>query len=84
MSLYVVYRHGWNDANQKRADGMPDKMPVLRVDAASPEDACKVAARSVSVQPGQHLSAELAGALDAHEADLNRKSEALESGPDAV
>jgi hypothetical protein len=83
MSLYVVYRHGWNEANQRRADGAPEKMPVLRVEADSAEDACKKAAQSVSVQPDQRLSAEPAGALDEHQADLNRKVEALatETGP---
>ena len=33
MRQYVVYRHGWNEANQRRADGAPEKMPVLRIDA---------------------------------------------------
>src|SRR5262249_55465403 len=41
MRQYIVYRHGWNEANQRREDGAPEKMPVLRVDAGSPEDACR-------------------------------------------
>jgi hypothetical protein len=84
MRQHVVYRHGWNESNQRRADGAPEKMPVLRVDADSPEDACRRAARRVSVEAGQRLSAELAERVDAHEADLNRKVEALETGPEAV
>jgi hypothetical protein len=79
MRQYVVYRHGWNEANQRRADGVPEKMPVLRLDADSPEDACRRAAQSVSVAAGQYLSAEPAERVDAHEAELNRKAESLET-----
>jgi len=79
MRQYVIYRHGWNEANQRRADGAPEKMPVLRLDADSPEDACRRAAQSVPVAAGQYLSAEPAEAVDAHEAELNRKAASLET-----
>jgi hypothetical protein len=96
MRQYVVYRHGRNEANQRREGGAPEgpgiwdckakpeKMPVLRVDADSPEDACRRAAQSVPVAAGQYLSAEPADREDAHEGDLNLKAEALEAGPEAV
>jgi hypothetical protein len=79
MQQYVVYRHGWNDANQSRAKGLPEKMPVARVDAGSPEEACRIAARSVTIEANQHLSAEPAAAVDAQENKLNLKGEALHS-----
>jgi hypothetical protein len=31
----VIYRHGWSEANQKAEEGLPEKMPVLRVQARS-------------------------------------------------
>jgi hypothetical protein len=80
---YIVYRHGWNETNQRRADGLPERMPVLRVQADSPEEACRLAAQSVRVEPGQRLSAEPADAVDAHENDIDRKAEALERAPEA-
>ena len=83
MSQYVVYRHGWNELNQRREDGVPEVMPVLRVDADSPEAACSLARRTVPLEPNQSLSAKLASAVDEHEADLNRTAragEALETG----
>ena len=39
MKAYVVYRHGWNDDNQSKDHGLPEKMPVARLEADSPEDA---------------------------------------------
>jgi hypothetical protein len=33
MRQYVVYRHGWDEANQRREDGVPEKPPVPRADA---------------------------------------------------
>jgi hypothetical protein len=83
MRQYIVYRHGWNEANQRPETGVPEKMPVLRVDAESPEDACRLAARSVSVEAGQYLSAEPAAEVDAHEANLDLKAEALRGEPGA-
>ena len=84
MTQYVVYRHGGNDVgglwNIKAAKEIT---PVLRVEADSPEEACRLAARSVTVQAGQYLSAEPASEVDAHEANLNLKAEALERGPEA-
>ena len=83
MSLYVVYRHGWNETNQRREDGVPEVMPVLRVNADTQEAACHLASRTVSIEPGQSLSAEPASLVDAHEADLNRTAradEVLETG----
>ncbi len=77
MSLYVVYRHGWDRANQDAERGLPWKMPVLRVEADSPEEACRRATGQVTLQPDQYLSAEPADEADAHENNLNLKAEAL-------
>jgi hypothetical protein len=71
MKQWVVYRHGWNETDQNPAHGLPEKMAVARVDAASADEACRVAARQVTVLPGQHLSAEPAADVDAKEAALN-------------
>jgi hypothetical protein len=77
MAQYVVYRHGWNDANQSRALGLPMKMAVARLEAASPEEACRLAQRTVTVLADQHLSAEPADTVDAREDNLNLRVEAL-------
>jgi hypothetical protein len=77
MKEYVVYRHGWNAANQSREAGLPEKMPVARLDADSPEEACRLAASRVTLQDNQHLSAEPADEVDAHENNLNLRAEAL-------
>jgi hypothetical protein len=77
MQEYVIYRHGFDEANQKAEDGLPAKMPVLRVQAKNPEEAVQLAAKHVSVGSGQRLTAELAAWLDAKENNLDLKAEAL-------
>jgi hypothetical protein len=77
MREYVVYRHGWNEDNQSRSAGLPEKMPVARLRAGSPEEACRLAAADVTVHANQHLSAEPAEEVDVGEAKLNLKGEAL-------
>ena len=69
---YVVYRHGWNDANQSAALGLPEKMAVARVEAVSPEEACEQASKQVTLLANQHLSAEPAAEVDAKEQALNQ------------
>ena len=78
MKLYVVYRHGWDRANQDVERGLPWKMPVLRVEAEGPDDACRRALEQVTLQPDQHLTAEPADEVDARENNLNLKAEALD------
>ena len=78
MRVYVVYRHGWNEANQSPAHGLPEKMAVARVEAADPEEACRRAAPQVTLADNQRLSAEPADEIDARENNLNLKAEALE------
>ncbi len=78
MREYVVYRHGWNEANQAPERGLPEKMPVARIQADSPEEACRLAARQVSLFPGQSLSAEPADVVDAQVNNLDLAPEALE------
>jgi hypothetical protein len=76
MQEYVIYRHGFNEANQKAEEGLPEKMPVLRVQAQSPEEAVRRAAKQVSVGAGQRLTAEPAAGVDAKENDLDLNAEA--------
>jgi hypothetical protein len=78
MTQYVVYRHGFHEANQSPERGQPEKMAVLRLTAADPDEACRLAAQQVSLYPGQSLSAEPAAEVDAHEAELNRTARAHE------
>jgi hypothetical protein len=77
MRDYVIYRHGWNEANQKAEDGLPEKVPVLRVQARSPEDAVRRAMKQASVAAGQRLIAEPAAGVDAKANNLDLKAEAL-------
>ena len=72
MREYVIYRHGWSETNQCRELGLPEKMAVARLEADSPEEACRLAAAQVSLAENQHLSAEPADLVDAKEHDLNR------------
>ncbi len=84
MPQYVVYRHGGSEAGSLWSTKAPKEItPVLRVEADGPEEACRLAAQSVALQAGQYLSAEPASEVDAHEAILNLKAEALERGPGA-
>ena len=78
MFRYVIYRHGWDETNQSEARGEPETMAVLRVEANSPEDACRVARQQVPLGPNQRLSAQLAAVVDAQEDNRNLKAEALE------
>src|SRR5262245_32467015 len=73
MQQYVVYRHGWNEDNQSPGAGLPEKMPVARVQAHSAAEACRLAAARVTVLANQHLSAEPAAAVDVQETKLNLK-----------
>jgi hypothetical protein len=78
MAEYVVYRHGYNEANQSPERGLPEKMPVARIEADSPEEACRLAGGQVSLFAGQSLSAEPANVVDAQVNNLALKAEALE------
>jgi len=77
MKEYVVYRHGWNAENQSPEAGLPEKMPVARIEAKSPEEACRLARARVTLYENQHLSAEPAADVDARENNLNLRAEAL-------
>jgi len=78
MREYVIYRHGLNEVNQAPSRGLPEKMPVLRLRADSPEEACRLAESQVSLLEGQSLSAEPADVVDAKVNNLDLKAEALE------
>lgn len=77
MREYVIYRHGWDAANQNPDQGLPAKMPVARIQADSAEEACRLAAQRVTLTSQQHLSAEPAEEVDAREAERNLRGEAL-------
>jgi len=81
MREYVVYRHGWDEANQNPGRRLPAKMAVARVEAASAEEACRLARRHVSLSGKQELSAEPADDVDRKEMELNRKAEELDKPP---
>lgn len=77
MPEFVVYRHGWNEANQNPESGLPEKMAVARVQAGDADEACRLAAQRVTLEPNQRLSAEPAAEVDARENNLNLKADAL-------
>ena len=77
MPEYVVYRHGWNAENQSREAGLPEKMLFARIDAKSPEDACRQARVQVTLHDNQHLTPEPADVVDDREHNLNLRVEAL-------
>jgi hypothetical protein len=60
MREYIVYRHD-------PSEGTSEKRAILRVQADSAEEACRLAAQQVSLGPGQQLTAEPAAAVDAKE-----------------
>jgi hypothetical protein len=78
MREYIVYRHGWNAENQSPEAGLPEKMPVARIEANSPEAACQQSRERVTLHANQYLSAEPADEVDARENNLNLRAEALE------
>jgi hypothetical protein len=80
MRRYVVYRHGYNEDDQRADQGLPEKMAVLRLEADSPEDACQRAAPQVRVAANQYLSAEPPEEVDAREETLNRTARASGAG----
>jgi len=66
VAEYIVYR---TNGASRRA--------VARVEAASEQDACRLASNNVALSAGESLSAELAEAADAREAERNRTSRDL-------
>lgn len=81
MKEFVVYRHGWNEQNQDPARGLPERMPVARLQAESAEEACRQAAPGITLFPNQSLSAEPAAEVDARVQNLDLQVEALEGPP---
>lgn len=71
MPQYVVYRHGWNSANQDPNRGLPEKMAVARLDASSADEACRLAREQVTLEPNQRLAAEPADVADVQEWERN-------------
>ncbi len=58
MKDYVVYRKGWNKANQSSLEGCPEVMAVARVQANSAEEAVGLARNRVTCYNNQFLFAE--------------------------
>jgi len=74
LASYVVYRHGWNAANQSARGGAPEKQEVCRVNAANEEEARRLALESgVTVYNNQHLSCELASVVDKRRAFVAKR-----------
>jgi hypothetical protein len=71
MREYIIYRHGFHPGLQSAEHGLPEKMAVARVHADDADEACRCARHEVEIGEGQHLSAEPADEVDAHEAELN-------------
>jgi hypothetical protein len=69
VAEYIVYRSNPADATGKRA--------IARLEAASAEDACRIAGRDVTLDPDELLHAEPAQVEDAREAERNRTSRDL-------
>jgi hypothetical protein len=69
MKEWVVYRRGYNAANNSALHGGPESVPVARVQAEDEEEACRLAARRVTVYNNQSLHAEPAEEHDAREVE---------------
>jgi len=72
---WVVFRKGWNAANQPYWG--PLIMKVAKVEASSEEEAVELAAERVTVYNNQIIYAELASKVEAREARLDRKVKLL-------
>jgi hypothetical protein len=68
VAEYIIYR---------QEAGSSDRRAVARVQAATADEACRVARRDVTLDPGQSLTAEPADTADAQEAERNRTSRDL-------
>jgi hypothetical protein len=66
VAEYIIYR----------TDGA-ERRPVARVEAATADEACRLARKDVTLTAGQTLTAEPAEAADAREAERNRTSRDL-------
>lgn len=73
MKEYVVYR----EEISATVPGRPDRRAVARVEADSQEEACRIAARGVTLTAGERLTAEPADEADAREAAMDRSARAL-------
>ena len=66
MAEFIVYR---TSASEQRA--------VARIEAVTAEDACRIVRPTVTLAPGETLTAELAEIADAKEVERNRTSRDL-------
>jgi len=78
MATWIVFRHGWNSANQP-CSGCRHREKVAKVRADTAEEACRKAAALVTVYNNQHLSAELRSEVRAREAAEREGVELLEA-----
>ncbi len=75
MKEWVVFRKGWNAANQPYWG--PLIMKVAKVEASSEEEALTLALERITVYNNQTVYAELASKVEAREARLDRKVKLL-------
>jgi hypothetical protein len=70
---FVVFRHGYNTANNPSRDGGPEAVPVARVEADTAEEACRLASLRVTVYHNQYLYPRPADEVDAENAELDSR-----------
>lgn len=74
---YIVFRRGYNSANNPAMNGGPETVPVADVEAESPEQACELAGKVVTTYHNQTLFARPAADVEAERAELAEKVKAI-------
>lgn len=74
MSKWTVSRYGSNAANQPMEAG---PVTVAEVEAGSEDEACRLAAKRVTVYNNQRLDAELTEEVEAREAEIDSRVKVL-------
>lgn len=70
---FIVYRTGYNKANNPISECGPETAPLARVEAASAEEAVALALKRFSCYANQSLHARPAEEADAEEAEIDRR-----------
>ncbi|WP_152053799.1 hypothetical protein [Tautonia marina] len=71
---YYIYRHGYNDENQPKREGVTYSMRVAELEADDAEEALELAHERVIVYPNQTLTAELADEVDRRGGEIARSA----------
>ncbi|HET7042224.1 MAG TPA: hypothetical protein VFI13_09390 [Gemmatimonadales bacterium] len=77
MQAWIVFRHGYNAANNSALGGGPVAVPVARVQAETAGEACDLAGKKVTVYSNQYLYAEDAEEYDRRQAEEDSRVEVL-------